>query len=85
MTLIESHDFEYLIINSLIESLVIKIAIIVNKAVLLEIIIPAPGLIQSIVELPIADPDPIKISVIFNNFFFLFKLVYFFYNFQFQF
>ena len=78
MTLIESLDFEYLIINSLIESLVIKIAIIVNKAVLLEIIIPAPGLIQPIVELPIADPDPIKISVIFNNTFFLFKLVYFF-------
>ena len=59
-------------------SLAIKIAIFVNKAVLLEIIIPAPGVISPIAEVLIADPDPIKISVIINNIFFLFKLLYFF-------
>ena len=58
--------------------LVIEIAILVNKDVLDEIIIPAPGLIKPIVELPNADPDPIKISVIYNNIFFLFKFLYFF-------
>ena len=52
-------------------SLVIKIAKLVNKAVLLEIILPAPGLINPNVEVLIADPDPIKISVIINNIFFL--------------
>ena len=36
-------------------SLVIKIAKLVNRAVLDEIIIPAPGLINPIIELPIAD------------------------------
>ena len=41
-------------------SLVIKIAILVNRVVLLEIIRPAPGLIKPSVELPIADPDPTK-------------------------
>ena len=52
-------------------SFVIKIAILVSRAVLLEIINPAPGLIKPIVELLIADPDPIKISVINNIFFFI--------------
>ena len=58
-------------------SLVIKIAILVNRAVLDEITIPAPVLIKPNVELPIADPGPIKISVIINKTFFLFKLLYF--------
>ena len=53
---------------------VIEIAILVKKAVLLEIIMPAPGLIKPIVELLIADPDPIKISVIINNTFFYLNL-----------
>ena len=57
---------------------VINIAIDVNKAVLDEIKIPAPGLIKPIVELPIADLDPIKYSVIGIKVFFLFKLFYFF-------
>ena len=39
----------------------------VNRAVLLEIIIPAPGLIKAIDELPTADPAPTSISVIINN------------------
>ena len=52
-------------------SLVIKIAILVNKAVLLEIIIPAPGIINPIVKVLFADPDPIKLSVIINNTFFV--------------
>ena len=58
-------------------SFVINIAIDVNQAVLLEITIPAAGSIKLIAELPIADPDPIKISVIIIHTFFLFKLLYF--------
>ena len=58
-------------------SFVINIAIDVNKAVLDEILIPTPGLIKPNVELPIADPDPIKISVKINNTFFLFHDFYF--------
>ena len=54
-------------------SLVIKIAILVNKAVLLEIILPAPGLIRPIVEELTVEADPIKISVIISNTFFLYK------------
>ena len=50
-------------------SFVIKVEILVNRAVLDEIIIPAPGLINPIVELPFADPDPIEVSVIMNSFF----------------
>ena len=61
-------------------SMVIKIATLVNRAVLDEIIIPAPGLINPIVELPVGDPDPIKISVIIKNiFFFVQTFIYFFY------
>ena len=59
-------------------SLVIKIAILVNRAVLDEITIPAPGLISPIVELLIALPPPTSISDIINITFFLFKLLYFF-------
>ena len=59
-------------------SVVINIAIDVNKAVLDGIILPAPELINPIVELSIADPDPIKISVTINNIFFLFIFLYFF-------
>ena len=62
--------FVYRILNFEIYSLVINIANLVNKAVLLEKIIPAPGLINPIVELPIADPDQIKNSVIISNIFF---------------
>ena len=58
-------------------SLVIKIAILVNRAVLLEIIIPAPGLIKPIVDEPTAAADPTSISVIINNSFFLCKFFYF--------
>ena len=52
-------------------SIVIKIARPVNKAELLEIKIPAPGLTKPIVELPIAEPVPTSISVIMNNIFFI--------------
>ena len=57
-------------------SLVIKIAILVITAVLLEIIIPAPGLIKPIVEELIAEVELIIISVIIIKIFFLFKLLY---------
>ena len=48
-------------------SLVIDISILVNRAVLDEMVISAPGLIKPIVELLIADPDPIKNSVRINS------------------
>ena len=59
-------------------SLVIKIAILVNKAVEEVNTIPILGFNNDIVEVPIADPDPTNISVIINNTFFLFKDLYFF-------
>ena len=58
-------------------SLVIKIAIDVNKAVLLEIIILAPGLINPIVEVPTAEALPTSISVILNITFFSIQIVIF--------
>ena len=48
----------------------IKIAILVIKAVLLEVIIPAPGLISPTVDEPTVEPVLMSISVIINNFFF---------------
>ena len=45
MTIIQSRSLVYRIFNFEMYSLVIKIATLVNKAVLLEILIPAPGLI----------------------------------------
>ena len=47
-----------------------KIAILVNKAVLLEIIMPAPGLIKLIFEELITEADRTNILVIINNSFF---------------
>ena len=76
MTLIQSRNLVYRIFNLLIYSLVIKIAILVSKAVLEDIIIPAPGSIKLIAELPIAEPLSTRISVIINNTFFLFKFFY---------
>ena len=58
-------------------SFVIKIAILLNRAVVDEIKKPAPRLINPFAELPIADPDPVRTSVIIHNFFFLFKFLYF--------
>ena len=54
-----------------------KIAILVNKAVLLEIIMPAPGLIKLIFEELITEADRTNILVIINNSF-LFSDLYFF-------
>ena len=51
-------------------SLVIQLAILVNRAVLLELIIPAPGLIKPIVEELTVEADPINISVIVIKIFF---------------
>ena len=67
-------------------SFVIKIAILVNRAVLHEIIIPAPGLIKPIVEEPTAEVLPTSNSVMINNTFFLFKFLHiFFHNIHYQF
>ena len=54
----------------------IKIAKDVNKAVDEVNTISILGFINDIIDVEIADPDPIKISVINNNIFFLFKFLY---------
>ena len=78
MTLIQSLNLVYRIFNLLKYSLVINIAILISKAVLPDIIIPAPGLIEPKVELPTAEALPTRISVIVNRIFFLFNFLYFF-------
>ena len=52
----------------------IRIAILVNKAVEEVNTIPILGFSKDIVEVPIADQDPTKISVIINNTLFLLKI-----------
>ena len=59
-------------------SFVIKIAKEVNRAVLLEMIIPTLGLTIDRVEVVIVETDPNKISEIFINTIFLLKPLYFF-------
>ena len=59
-------------------SLVIRIAIDLNKAVELINTMPMPRFINDIVEMVIADPDPNNFSMIIHNTFFLFELLYFF-------
>ena len=85
MTLIQSRNLVCLVFDFEMYSFVIKIAILVNKAVLLEIIIPAAGLINPNVEELIADPDPIRISLIINNVFFYLNFYTSFYNIHYQF
>ena len=58
-------------------SIVIKIAIDVRRAVELVNTIPKLGLINDIVDIEKADPDPIKISVIIKNTFYSLKLLLF--------
>ena len=71
ITLIQSLNLVYLISNFESYSLVNETAILVNRAVLHEIILPAPGLIKLIVEELIVEADPVSISVIINNIFFI--------------
>ena len=52
-------------------------AMLLNKAVLHDIILPAPGLIKLIAELRIAELLPTSYSVIIKKTFFLLKLLYF--------
>ena len=78
--MIQSLSLVYLIFNFEIFLLVINVAVLVNSAVLLEIIILAPGLIKPIVAKLIVEAEPINISVIINNTFFLVTLLYFSYN-----
>ena len=73
ITLIQSRSFVYRIFNFEIYSFVIKIAILVNRAVLDEIILPAPGLLKPNVDEPTAEALPSINSVIINKNFFLFK------------
>ena len=75
MTLIQSSNIDYRIFNFDMYSFVIRIAILVNRAVLDEIILTAPGLIQPIVDEPTAEALPTSISVMISKIFFLFKLL----------
>ena len=78
ITLIQSRSFVYIIFHIEIYSFVITIAILVNKAALDDITIPALGFnIANVVDLTV-EADPARISVIPKNTFFLFKLLYFF-------
>ena len=52
---------------------VIKIAIYAGRARKLIITIPMLGFINDMVDITIADPDPIENSVTIKNFFFLFN------------
>ena len=76
--MIQSPYLVYPIPNLLLYSFVVKIANEVNKAEQLAMKIPTDGLIDEKVLDVTADPDPIKISVIINKTFFLFKLFYLF-------
>ena len=78
ITSIQSRSFVYRISNFEMYSLVIKIAKLFNKAVLLEILKPAPALIKTIVDEPTAEADPTSISVIINSIVVLFNDLYFF-------
>ena len=66
-------------------SFVFEIAILVKKAVELINTIPILGLIKNMVELPFADPNPIKISVVIDNTFLSFKFFYIYFNILYQF
>ena len=78
ITSIQSRSFVYLIFNFDIYSFVIKIARDVSKAEEEVNTTPMLGFNYDIVEVPIADPDPIKISVKFSRNFFLFNDLFFF-------
>ena len=78
MTLIQSLSIVKRNFNFDIYSFVIKIARDVNRVVELVYTRPMPGFINDIVCVEIADPGPIKVSVVSNNIFFLFKFSYFF-------
>ena len=85
MTLIPSLSFVYSFFNLLTYSLVIKVAILVSRALLDDIIIPTPGLINPIAEELIVEADPVSISVIINNIFCFFSDFYIFsYNIHYQ-
>ena len=66
-------------------SLVIKRAILIDRALLLEIIIPAPGLIKPNVDEPTAEADPTSISAIKNSIFFFLNSYTSFHNIHYQF
>ena len=64
----------YRVFNFEMYSLVIKIAILVKSAVLLEIMVPALGFNTANVHDFFVEADLKKVSVISKNFFFLVKL-----------
>ena len=76
-TLTQSLNFVYWIFNFDLYSFVIKMAILVKKAVLLVNTIPMLGTIIENVKVVFSQPDPKNISAI-NNKTFFFKLSYLF-------
>ena len=75
---IQSRNLVYLLLTFDMYPRMIKISKDVKRAVLLVNTTPMLGLIIDIVEVPVADPEPIKISVIFIITLFLFTLLNFF-------
>ena len=73
ITLIQSPNLVLRIFKFDLYSFVISLPIDVNRAVQLVITIPMLRFINGIVEEPLVDPDPMKVSVIINNTFFLFN------------
>ena len=82
--LIQSLSLVYLVFNFEICSLVINIAIIVNRAALLETLLPAPGLIKPLVEELIVEADPINNSAIITSIFFYLNFYISSYNIHFE-
>ena len=78
--MIQFLNLVYRYFNLEIYSFLNKTAILVNKAVLDDITMPADGLINDRVELVFVEPAPPKISVKFKYVFFVFKLFYFFFR-----
>ena len=83
-TFIQSRNLGCRIFNTEMYSFVIKIAILVNKSVLDDMVKPAIGFNITNVLKFFVEADPINNSVITNKNFFLFKLLYFSYNNHYQ-
>ena len=76
----QSRNLVYLVIKIDMYSSVVKIATLVNRAVLQDITTPMLKLIIDNVEMVFVEEDPNKFSVRNTNTFFLFKLLSFFLN-----
>ena len=85
ITITQSLNLAYLTFNFHMYSLLIKIAILVSRAVELDMVLPALGFnFPKVLEL-IVKTDPVKSLVININIFFFFNLLCFSYNNQYHF